>query len=70
MVRINAVVPGLLLTDWGERYSTEEIKEWKDKSILKNEVDLDDCADMYVTIAKNTSMTGQEVFVGKEFPIL
>ncbi|KAL6234658.1 hypothetical protein BDW75DRAFT_230951 [Aspergillus navahoensis] len=70
MVRINAVVPGLLLTDWGERYSTEEIISWKNKSILKLEVDLDDCADMYVTIAKNTSMIGREILVGKRSPIL
>ena len=29
------------------------------------QTDLDDCADLFVSIAKNKSMTGQEVVVGK-----
>lgn len=60
-VRINSVLPGLLLTEWGLQYSAEQIQSWTEKSALKHEVYLDDCADMYVAIAKNTSMTGQEI---------
>ncbi|KAK5073973.1 hypothetical protein LTR64_006886 [Lithohypha guttulata] len=45
-VRMNAVLPGLLLTEWGLRYSEDRIKELKDKAVLKTETDLDDCADM------------------------
>ncbi|OKP12736.1 Granaticin polyketide synthase putative ketoacyl reductase 2 [Penicillium subrubescens] len=37
-VRINAVLPGLLLTEWGVRYSPEQIEAWKNKSALKHEV--------------------------------
>ncbi|KAJ6108330.1 hypothetical protein N7523_009653 [Penicillium sp. IBT 18751x] len=60
-VRINSVLPGLLLTEWGLQYSAEQIQSWTEGSTLKHEVYLDDCADMYVAIAKNTSMTGQEI---------
>jgi hypothetical protein len=45
----------------GLQYSAEQIQAWTEKSALKHEVYLDDCADMYVAIAKNTSMTGQEI---------
>ncbi|CEO60120.1 hypothetical protein PMG11_04760 [Penicillium brasilianum] len=62
-VRINAILPGLLLTEWGVRYSSEQIAAWKDKSTLKHEVFLDDCADMYVSLSKNTSMTGQQIVI-------
>ncbi|KAJ5905445.1 uncharacterized protein N7473_002361 [Penicillium subrubescens] len=62
-VRINAVLPGLLLTEWGVRYSPEQIEAWKNKSALKHEVFLDDCADMYVSLSKNTSMTGQQIVI-------
>ena len=37
-VRINAVLPGLLLTEWGLRYSEDRIKMLKDKAVLKTEV--------------------------------
>ncbi|KAF7184661.1 hypothetical protein CNMCM7691_005973 [Aspergillus felis] len=62
-IRVNAVLPGLLLTDWGKKYG-ETVIEWlNQKAILKHETDLDDCADMFVTLAKNTSMTGQQIVV-------
>jgi NAD(P)-dependent dehydrogenase (short-subunit alcohol dehydrogenase family) len=64
-VRINAVLPGLLLTEWGLKYPKETIEMIKDRSALKHETYLDDCADMYVSIAENTSMTGQRIAVGE-----
>ncbi|KAL2352774.1 hypothetical protein BJ546DRAFT_154341 [Cryomyces antarcticus] len=60
-VRINAVLPGLLLTDWGNLYPPEAIKNLKERAVLKDVTDLSDCADAYVMIARNTSMTGQSV---------
>lgn len=39
-VRMNAVLPGLLLTEWGLRYSEDRIKEMKDKAVLKTEVSM------------------------------
>ena len=37
----------------------------KERSTLKMETDLEDCADAFVSIAKNSSMTGQKIAVGK-----
>ncbi|KAL8721121.1 MAG: hypothetical protein Q9225_002144 [Loekoesia sp. 1 TL-2023] len=39
-VRVNAVLPGLLLTEWGQRFSPEQIQGVKDKALLKKEVSL------------------------------
>jgi len=63
-VRVNAVLPGLLLTDWGRLYSAEAIKAMEERAILKKATNLEDCADTYVSIAQNTSMTGQRIAVG------
>jgi len=37
-LRINAVLPGLLLTEWGLRYSEARIKALKERAVLKMEV--------------------------------
>ncbi|MCJ1415779.1 hypothetical protein MMC32_002112 [Xylographa parallela] len=60
-IRINAVLPGLLLTEWGEQFGEERIKQVKEKAVLKQETLLDDCADAFIMAAKNTSMTGQNI---------
>lgn len=62
-IRVNAVLPGLLLTDWGKKYGDAAIEWLNQKAILKHETDLEDCANMFVTLAKNTSMTGQQIVV-------
>jgi len=62
-VRVNSVLPGLLLTDWGRKFGQTQIEEWPDKLALKRIVDLDDCAALYPAIAKNSSMTGQSIQV-------
>jgi len=36
-LRINAVLPGLLLTDWGNLYGDERIAALKDQAVLKQE---------------------------------
>ncbi|EMC97451.1 hypothetical protein BAUCODRAFT_452831 [Baudoinia panamericana UAMH 10762] len=61
--RVNAVLPGLLLTDWGNLYGDDRINMLKDAAVLKQETELGDCADAYVMLAKNTSITGQNVQV-------
>ncbi|MCJ1470116.1 hypothetical protein MMC07_008761 [Pseudocyphellaria aurata] len=60
-VRVNAILPGLLLTEWGAKFSPERIQRTKEKSVLKKETDLDDCAAAFIAAAKNSSMTGQNV---------
>ncbi|KAH8734495.1 hypothetical protein BGZ61DRAFT_442632 [Ilyonectria robusta] len=62
-LRINAILPGQLLTEWGLQLSEEQLAEEKDEAVLKHETYLDDCADMYVAVAKNSSLTGQEIVV-------
>ncbi|KAH8697048.1 short chain dehydrogenase [Talaromyces proteolyticus] len=62
-IRINAVLPGLLLTEWGRRFGEERIEAAKKSAALKQETMLDDCADAFISIAKNSSMTGQQVVV-------
>jgi len=37
-LRINAVLPGLLLTDWGNLYGEERVNMLKDRAALKKEV--------------------------------
>ena len=37
-LRINAVLPGLLLTDWGSLYGEERVNMLKDRAALKKEV--------------------------------
>jgi NAD(P)-dependent dehydrogenase (short-subunit alcohol dehydrogenase family) len=81
-LRMNAVLPGLLLTDWGNSYGEERIAALKNAAALKKEVnhgrrvgsfvrtdasqtEIGDCADMFISLAKNTSITGQHVHVGK-----
>ncbi|KIW49077.1 hypothetical protein PV05_10791 [Exophiala xenobiotica] len=62
-IRVNAILPGQLLTDWGMQFSDEQIEAEKKQAVLRHETFLDDCADAYVSAAKNTSMTGQEITV-------
>ncbi|KAK0653435.1 Granaticin polyketide synthase putative ketoacyl reductase 2 [Lasiodiplodia hormozganensis] len=61
--RVNAVLPGLLLTDWGNQYGEERIASLKDRAALKKETDLQDCANVFVDLAKNTSITGAKIQV-------
>ncbi|KAM5458919.1 hypothetical protein McanMca71_001605 [Microsporum canis] len=64
-IRTNAVLPGLLLTEWGLKFPSEVQNGYIGKTTLKRVPDIEDCADVYVSIAKNYSMTGQEIQLGK-----
>ncbi|KAL2000975.1 hypothetical protein VTN02DRAFT_2376 [Thermoascus thermophilus] len=68
-VRVNAVLPGLLLTEWGNNFSPEQIQAHVDKTVLKHTAELDDVANAYPMIAKNTSMTGQTVQLDSGYAI-
>ncbi|KAI9678118.1 MAG: hypothetical protein M1817_006062 [Caeruleum heppii] len=39
-VRVNAVLPGLLMTEWGEKFPAESITAIKEKAVLKDVVRL------------------------------
>ncbi|KAH8703716.1 NADP(+)-dependent dehydrogenase [Talaromyces proteolyticus] len=62
-IRVNAVLPGILLTDQGKKFGDAQIKNLQEKAALKHETYLDDCADVYVSLSKNTSITGQQIVV-------
>ncbi|KAL4868808.1 hypothetical protein BDV12DRAFT_196966 [Aspergillus spectabilis] len=68
-VRVNAVLPGLLLTDWGMRFPQEKIDLYKAKSPLNTLPEVEDTADAYITLAKNSSMTGQAVQIDSGFVV-
>lgn len=62
-IRVNTVLPGLLLTEWGLKYPKEAIDNIKNMAVLKHEVYMQDCVDAFVMLAKNTSMTGMRIQV-------
>ncbi|KAJ5748117.1 uncharacterized protein N7511_009813 [Penicillium nucicola] len=66
-VRINAVLPGLLLTEWGQRFPQDKIDAWTNATVLKKVPEVEDCADMFIAMAKNASMTGQAVLIDSGF---
>ncbi|KAJ5309197.1 hypothetical protein N7508_004576 [Penicillium antarcticum] len=68
-VRINAILPGLLLTEWGQRFPQEKIDAWTNATILKKVPEVEDCADMFITMAKNASMTGQTIQIDSGFSL-
>ncbi|KAH8793647.1 short-chain dehydrogenase/reductase-like protein sdr [Hyaloscypha sp. PMI_1271] len=62
-IRVNAVLPGFLRTEWGERYGPDSIEDMRGKAYLRQDTDLDDAAQAFIDITKNTSMTGQRIQV-------
>ncbi|CZR60146.1 probable dehydrogenases with different specificities (related to short-chain alcohol dehydrogenases) [Phialocephala subalpina] len=62
-IRVNAVLPGLLLTEWGQKFPEQLIQGLNSRATLKHETYLDDCADAFISLAKNNSMTGQQIIV-------
>ncbi|KAL6229830.1 hypothetical protein BDW75DRAFT_234892 [Aspergillus navahoensis] len=68
-VRVNAVLPGLLLTDWGLRFPKEKIEAYRAKTPLNALPELEDTADAYINTAKNSSMTGQAIQIDSGFVV-
>lgn len=68
-VRVNAVLPGLLLTDWGLRFPKEKIELYKSVTPLASLPEVEDTAEAYITLAKNSSMTGQAMQIDSGFVI-
>jgi len=58
-IKVNGVAPGLLLTRWAAGFNDEHIKKMEQQALLKKNTDVEDCAGMYLSIAKNNSITGQ-----------
>ncbi len=60
-IRCNAVSPGLMLTEWGQKFPESKIKATADKGMLKRLATVEDVADQVRTLAANKSMTGQNI---------
>lgn len=62
-VRVNAVLPGLLLTEWGLGFGEEVIKGAVAKARLKRLGTVEDCAEAFVYLAKADTVTGASLRV-------
>jgi 3-oxoacyl-[acyl-carrier protein] reductase len=62
-INVNGVAPGLLLTRWVSGFNAEQIEKMKTNALLSKTTDVDECASMYIAIAKNDSITGQIITV-------
>ncbi|BFZ61932.1 hypothetical protein YB2330_003010 [Saitoella coloradoensis] len=62
-IRVNAVLPGLLLTQWGQKFGEEKIREIAERAQLKRVTEVEDAAQMFVGLAANGGITGQGVCV-------
>ncbi len=62
-IRVNGVAPGLLLTRWAAGFSDEHVKAMTSQTLLKKTADVEECAAMYLALAKNDSITGQVLVV-------
>lgn len=60
-IRCNAVSPGLLLTEWGQKFPESKIQATTEKGMLKRLATVEDVAEQVRTLATNMSMTGQNI---------
>lgn len=62
-IRCNAVSPGLLLTEWGQKFPESKIKAATEKGMLKRLATVEDVAEQVRSLAMNKSMTGQNIVI-------
>ncbi|PGH18234.1 hypothetical protein AJ79_00573 [Helicocarpus griseus UAMH5409] len=61
--RVNAVCPGLIITPFSQAYGEERMKALKQESPLKKEANLEDCAEVFMMLCQNDSITGKRITV-------
>jgi NAD(P)-dependent dehydrogenase (short-subunit alcohol dehydrogenase family) len=62
-VRCNSISPGLMMTEWGEKFGEEKVKATTQKGALKRLAEVKDVAEMVKSVAMNGSVTGQNFVV-------
>ncbi|KAI0394027.1 short chain dehydrogenase [Xylariaceae sp. FL0594] len=62
-IRVNSVAPGLMLTEWAERFPPEAKEHHLQQTKLKRIVTVEDVADQVLALARNKSMTGVNVIM-------
>ncbi|KAL7273100.1 hypothetical protein RUND412_004059 [Rhizina undulata] len=60
-IRVNAIQPGLLLTEWGQQFPKERIEAMTQACKLKKVPTIEECAEAFVFMAKSPGMTGSAV---------
>ncbi|KAK7952085.1 uncharacterized protein PG986_007813 [Apiospora aurea] len=60
-IRVNSVSPGLLLTEWSDRFSEQAKDAYRQKTKLKRFPTVEDVAEQVLTFAKSRSMTGVNI---------
>lgn len=51
------------MTEWGRNFAPEAVEHFRQRSQLKRVVDVEDCANAFVMLAQNASITGQSIQV-------
>lgn len=62
-VRCNSVSPGLMMTEWGNRFPKEKVKATTEKSALKDTATPEDVAEQVKTLVLSRSITGQNIVI-------
>ncbi|CAK7566507.1 MAG: hypothetical protein SEPTF4163_004454 [Sporothrix epigloea] len=62
-IRCNSVSPGLLMTEWGQRFSDDQIQEAVGKTVLGRVATVEDVAEQVKSLALSTSITGQNIVI-------
>lgn len=60
-VRVNSVAPGLLLTRWAAGFGDATLDALSQKALLQKSTDVGDTADVFVMLARNSSITGEVI---------
>lgn len=62
-IRCNSVSPGLMMTEWGQKFPEAKVKATTEKSALKRLCTPEDVADQVRTLVLGKSMTGQNLVI-------
>jgi NAD(P)-dependent dehydrogenase (short-subunit alcohol dehydrogenase family) len=62
-VRCNSVSPGLMLTEWGEKFPKEKVEATKGKAALKRTAEPEDVAEQVKALVMSRSITGQNIVI-------
>lgn len=62
-VRVNAVCPGILLTERAKAFPQEKLDGFRDMATLKRVTTVEDIAETFVFAARNEGMTGERIRV-------
>ncbi|KAI1128420.1 short chain dehydrogenase [Nemania abortiva] len=68
-IRVNSVSPGLLITEWAERFTPEQKEHHRQTTKLKRIVTVEDVAEQVLTFARSKGTTGVNVVMDAGFTL-